>query len=121
MTAQSMCKLVNGGEFDVSKRTVAATKLGEGDSVVSIMPLLEQSNIVLQTKEGYFLKFPIGEIPEKKKTAVGVRVMKLGENDVVENVYYTQNALETSIEYKGKTILLNHLKTGGRDGKGIRK
>ncbi len=121
VTAQSMCKLVNGGEFDVSKRTVAATKLGEGDSVVSIMPLLEQSNIVLQTKEGYFLKFPIGEIPEKKKTAVGVRGMKLGENDVVENVYYTQNALETSIEYKGKTILLNHLKTGGRDGKGIRK
>ena len=121
VTAQAMCKLVNGGEFDVSKRTVAATKLSEGDSVVSIMPLLEQSNIVLQTKAGYFLKFPIGEIPEKKKAAVGVRGMKLGEKDVVENVYYTQNAIETSIEYKGKTILLNHLKTGSRDSKGTKK
>ena len=42
VTAQSMVKLVDGGEFDVSKRTVAATKLGEGDSVVSVMPLTEQ-------------------------------------------------------------------------------
>ncbi len=121
VTAQSMCKLVNGGEFDVSKRTVAATKLAEGDSVVSVMPLLEQSNIVLQTKEGYFLKFPIGEIPEKKKAAVGVRGMKLGEKDMVENVYYTQNAVESAIEYKGRTILLNHLKTGSRDGRGTKK
>ncbi|MCI8529137.1 MAG: DNA topoisomerase 4 subunit A [Lachnospiraceae bacterium] len=121
VTAQSMCKLVNGGEFDVSKRTVAATKLGQGDVVVSIMPLLEQSNVVLQTKAGYFLKFPIAEIPEKKKAAVGVRGMKLGEQDVVEKVYYTQNAIETSVEYKGKTILLNHLKTGSRDSKGTKK
>lgn len=121
VTAQSMCKLVNGGEFDVSKRTVAATKLNEGDWLVSIMPLLDQSSIVLQTRSGYFLKFPIGEIPEKKKAAVGVRGMKLGEKDTVENVYYTQNAVETSIEYKGKTILLNHLKSGSRDGKGTKK
>ena len=51
VTAQSMVKLVNGGEFDVSKRTVAATKLGEDDSVVSVMPILERNSIVLQTKE----------------------------------------------------------------------
>ena len=39
VTAQSMIKLVSGGEFDVSKRTVAATKLAEGDQVLSVMPL----------------------------------------------------------------------------------
>ena len=31
MTAQGMIKLVDGTEFDVTKRTIAATKLGEGD------------------------------------------------------------------------------------------
>ena len=66
VTAQSMMKLVDGGEFDVSKRTVAATKLNDGDYVVSVMSVLEQRNIVLQTKEGFFLRFPIEEIPEKK-------------------------------------------------------
>jgi len=121
VTAQAMCKLVDGGEFDVSKRTVAATKLGEGDSVVSVVPLLEQNSIVLQTKAGYFLKFPIEEIPEKKKTAVGVRGMKLGEGDVVENVYYTDKDEEMIIEYKGKKLNLKTLKNGSRDGKGTRK
>ena len=98
VTAQSMMKLVDGGEFDVSKRTVAATKLGENDRVVCVMTLLEQRNIVLQTKEGYFLRFAIEEIPEKKKGAIGVRGMKLGAKDAVEKVYLIQNTVDTSIK-----------------------
>ncbi len=120
VTAQSMMKLVDGGEFDVSKRTVAATKLGEGDRVVNVMSLMDQRNIVLQTKEGYFLRFPMEEIPEKKKGAVGVRGMKLGDKDEVEHVYYLTNGVETSIEYKGKHVLLNNLKPGKRDARGAR-
>ena len=120
VTAQSMLKLVDGGEFDVSKRTVAATRLGEDDSVISVMPIEEQSSIVLQTREGYFLKFPLEEIPEKKKAALGVRGMKLGARDAVENAYYIQNTVETAIEYKGKTVILNNLKLGKRDSKGTK-
>lgn len=120
VTAHANCKLVDGGEFDVSKRTVAATKLEDGDTVVSIMSLLEQRNIILQTKEGFFLRFPIEEIPEKKKGAVGVRGMKLGAKDAVERVYYTQNGIETSIEYKDKRLVLNSLKAARRDTKGTK-
>jgi len=120
VTAQSMMKVVDGGEFDVSKRTVSATKLSEGDKVISVVALHEQKNIVLQTKEGYFLRFPLEEIPEKKKGAIGVRGMKLGDKDLVENVYYTQNAVESAIEYKGKNMILNHLKLGKRDSKGTK-
>ena len=120
VTAQSMMKLVDGGEFDVSKRTVAATRLNEGDTVVSVVSLLEQRNIVLQTKEGFFLRFPIEEIPEKKKSAVGVRGMKLGPKDLVEQVYYIQNTVEATIQYREKTVVLNHLKAGKRDSKGTK-
>ena len=81
VTAQSMVKVVDGSEFDVAKRTVAATKLNDQDRVVSVAVLKEQRNVVLQTKDGYFLRFPIEEIPEKKKGAIGVRGMKLGEKD----------------------------------------
>jgi len=66
-TKLSMLKIVDGGEFDVSKRTVAATKLQDGDEVVSVAVWKEQTNIVLQTAGGYFLRFPIEEILEKKK------------------------------------------------------
>ncbi len=121
VTAQSMVKLVDGGEFDVSKRTVAATKLGEGDSVISVMPVTDQSSIVLRTKEGYFLKFAMEEIPKMKKNAIGVRGMKLGPKDAVEDAYYIRNTVETAIKYKDKTLVLNHLKAGKRDGKGTKK
>lgn len=120
VTKQSMMKVVDGGEFDVTKRMVAATKLQEEDEVVSVEIMKEQKNIVLQTEEGYFLRFAVEEIPEKKKGAVGVRGMKLSAKDRIENVYYTQNAVEKSIEYKGKQVELNKLKAGKRDGKGTK-
>lgn len=119
-TKQAMLKIVDGGEFDVAKRTVAATKLAEDDEVVSVVTLKEQRNIVLQSVEGYFLRFPIEEIPEKKKGAIGVRGMKLGAKDSLEAVYYTRNAVEQTIEYNGKEIELNKIKLGKRDGKGVR-
>ncbi len=119
-TKQSMLKVVDGGEFDVTKRTVAATKLAEGDEVVSVVIMKEQRNIVLQTAEGYFLRFAVEEIPEKKKGAIGVRGMKLGTKDWVENVYYTMNSIDLTIEYKGKKVELNKLKAGKRDGKGVK-
>ena len=36
VTAQAMMKIVDGGEFDVAKRTVAATKLQDNDEVISV-------------------------------------------------------------------------------------
>ncbi|MCI9072198.1 MAG: DNA topoisomerase 4 subunit A [Lachnospiraceae bacterium] len=120
VTAQSMMKVVDGGEFDVSKRTVASTKLQDGDSIVSIVCLHEQKHVVLQTQEGYFLRFALEEVPEKKKGAVGVRGMKLGDKDLVEGVYYTQNAMEASIQYKSRNLVLNSLKLGRRDTKGVK-
>ncbi len=120
VTEQSMMKIVDGGEFDVNKRTVAATKLGDNDKVVSVYVLKDKSNIVLRTKEGYFLRFPLTEIPDKKKGAIGVRGMKLGPKDLVEEVYYTQNAVESKIVYKEKEINLTALKAGKRDTKGTK-
>ena len=120
VTKMSMMKLVDGGEFDVRSRTVAATKLLDGDEVVSVQPLKDQRNIVLQTKEGYLLRFPVEQIPAKKKTAVGVRGMKLGPKDSVEEVYFTKNAVETSIDWHGKNLVLNGIKLGSRDSKGVK-
>lgn len=119
-TRQSMLKVVDGGEFDVAKRTVAATKLGDGDEVVSVVIMNEQKNIILQTAEGYFLRFAVEEIPEKKKGAIGVRGMKLRPKDYVENVYYTVNTVDQIVAYKGKEVELNKLKAGKRDSKGVK-
>ena len=120
VTKQAMCKIVSGGEFDVAKRAVAATKLNEDDELVSIAPLTEQQNIILQTANGFFLRFPIYEISIMKKNAVGVRGIRLNEGDYIENVYYTHATDNQSITYKNKNIELNKIKLGKRDAKGTK-
>ena len=120
VTKQAMCKIVSGGEFDVAKRAVAATNLKEYDDLDSIALLTEQKNIILQTANGFFLRFPIDEISIMKKNAVGVRGIRLNEGDYIENVYYTHATDNQSITYKNKNIELNKIKLGKRDAKGTK-
>ncbi len=120
VTKLGMCKLVDGGEFDVSKRTVAATKLMDGDLVVAVVPLFDQKYITLETKNSMVIRFLIEEIPEKKKVAVGVRCMKLVAGDLVENAYFTKEFDETCVEQNGKKMMVNSIKLSKRDGKGIK-
>lgn len=120
VTRQAMMKVVDGGEFDVAKRTVAATKLGDDDEVVSVEVLNDQKQVVLQSAEGYFLKFDVEEIPDKKKNALGVRGMKLSGSDHIEQVYYIQSGVEQMIDYRDKKVDLHKLKAAKRDGKGTK-
>ena len=118
VTRQSMLKQVAGEEFLVSKRTTAATKLQEEDEVVAIIKVLEEQNIVLQTEGGYFLRFLLAEVPEKKKGAVGVRGMKLQKSDRIEQIYLFTDGVDTKGSYQEKEVSLNRLKLNKRDGKG---
>lgn len=120
VTRQSMLKQVAGEEFLVSKRTTAATKLQEEDEVVAIIKVLEEQNIVLQTEGGYFLRFLLSEVPEKKKGAVGVRGMKLQKSDRIEQIYLFTDGVDTKGSYQEKEVSLNRLKLNKRDGKGTK-
>lgn len=120
VTRQGMCKIVSGGEFDVTKRTVAATKLGEDDELLDIEVVTEHQHIILQSRNGYFLRFDTDEISELKKTAVGVRGMRLGTGDYIECVHYCLPGSDDTIVYKDKNIPINKLKVNKRDTKGTK-
>lgn len=125
-TEQGMLKIVSGNEFQVTKRTVAATKLSEGDVLLSVIPLKIKTDggsqkpdmVILETKEGIFLRFALEEVPEKKKGAVGVRGIKLAKDDVLFHIYLMEDGGITSIDYKGKRLDFNKLKLAKRDTKG---
>ena len=55
-SSDGMLKQVDGGEFDVSKRTTAATKLNEGATVLMIQPVTgaEGETIVMGTEKGMY-------------------------------------------------------------------
>ena len=119
-TKMGYFKVVAGTEFDVAKRTIAATKLGDGDELVGIADMDELHTIVLQTHQGYFLKFQGEEIPEKKKGAAGVLGIRLGDDDYIEHIYFLKYGVEQMIVYKDKEMSLNKLKLAKRDTKGTK-
>ena len=119
-TAQGMIKKVEGTEFQVTKRTIAATKLQEGDSLITVKVVNDSQQVVLQTRNGYFLRFSAADIPVKKKAAVGVRGIRLQKKDELENVYLFEEGTETKIHYNEKEVTLNRLKQAKRDGAGTK-
>lgn len=142
VTKLGMMKLVDTSEFDVMKKTVASTKLTDGDELIGIYEtdartevlskfnydgtvgeeevVSSDQNIILQTANGVFLKFPLTDIPQKKKNAVGVRGIKLGSDDYIEDVYILTNGDELSMDYKGKMLDFGKMKMAHRDTKGTK-
>ncbi|MGN0335481.1 MAG: DNA topoisomerase (ATP-hydrolyzing) subunit A [Lachnospiraceae bacterium] len=120
VTKQGMLKIVSGSEFDVAKKTIAATKLYDGDEVIAVLAPEEGDQLVMQSKEGYFLRLAQEEIPEMKKTALGNKGMKLGAKDEVENAWLLRKGSTMTVLFKEKEIVLNHLKTGSRASKGTK-
>lgn len=119
-TRQGMIKKVEGTEFQVAKRTIAATKLQADDEVVSVQVITDNQNVVLQTKEGYFLRFLAEEVSEKKKGAIGVRGIRLKKKDELEHVYLFEEGKEAKVKYGEKEVTLNRLKMAKRDGNGTK-
>lgn len=120
VTRTSMCKLVAGAEFDVSKRTIASTKLAEDDELIFIGSASEMDQVVLQSQGGYFLRFTKQEISTMKKTAIGVRGMKLGDEDYLEHAYLLAAHQEYTISYHDKDYSLNKVRLAKRDTKGVK-
>lgn len=195
-TKKGMMKFVDASEFDMSRLSAAATKLTEGDEVISIelfdatrqkiheeeesdaeqgiaitggsedgisdyidpeddqltfefidindgsssivgmeeeeaapeegkkpeakAKFVTSKMVVLQTKEGVFLRFKLNEVPEKKKGAVGVRGIKLSPEDEIDKVYIVGFGDKTSIKYHNKDVELMKLKLAKRDTKGTK-
>ena len=56
--------------------------------------------VSLETKKGYKLKFPLDEVPAKKKTAVGVRGMKLSEGDSLKSAEVIKGKVKGTIGHR---------------------
>ena len=116
-TRMALVKTVPAEEFITNNRTVASTKFQDDDKLVTVRPAAE-GDVVLQTVNGYFLRFDGAEISEMKKNSKGVRGMKLEREDELENLYLVNE--DPVVVYKKKEIQLGRLKVAKRDGKGTK-
>ncbi len=120
-TKTAMLKQVDGKEFDVAKRTTAATKLADDDAVIFVAPVEENMTIVMQSAKDMFLRIAADTIPEKKKGAIGVCGMKLAAGDELTNIYALGEEEPPVVVVKDKEIALNRLHIGNRATKGVKK
>lgn len=121
VTGSGMVKAVPGTEFDVIKKTVAATKLTPDDRVVFVSGLGDTLSLVLQTRGGMFLRFAVEDIPEQKKNAIGSRGIRLSGDDTVENAWLLSQGDKTVIKVHDTEIDITRLRISKRDGKGTKR
>ena len=121
VTANGFVKIVSGGEFETRLKTVNATKLTEGDTLVSAGVITDQKYAVLITANGYLFKYPLEQIPEMKKTAAGGKIMKLGKGDTVELAVLAKEKEDKPLVYRDVEIDLSKVRAGSKNGKGSKR
>jgi len=120
VSTDGLVKRVEASEFDVGKRTTAATKLADGESLVAVAEISEESQLILESENGYYLRFKAEEIPYKKKAALGVRGMRLASGDRVSGVYLFDSAYGESVHIGEANVPVSRFKPAKRDGKGTK-
>jgi DNA gyrase subunit A len=118
VTKSAMMKIVSGGEFDVTRKLVAATKLAEGDELISVSVVTDEESCVLYTENGYGLRFLLEEVPDQKKTAVGVHGMNITKNDSVRDVWLLKPEESREVSIGEKSFDIGTVKIAGRNTKG---
>ena len=116
-----MIKLVSGNEFDVSKRTTAATKLAEEDTLIYVAVIEPEDSFVMQSEKNMFLRIAVEEIPQKKKAAIGVRGMRLADKDQFAACYVLHPEEDPVVTVREKEVHLGRLHLAKRDTKGVKK
>ena len=118
-TAHAMVKVVPGSELStVNRNTVAATKLADGDTLVTVLDTADGSDVVMATKNGYFLRFSLEEVSEMKKNSRGVRGMKLTSGDMLYAAWIMEKNAPKTVKYREKMVDLGALRDAKRDGRG---
>ena len=123
VTKKGYIKLVSGAEFETGRQMIAATKLDADDEVVGVIMLSASDvltgtkKVILLTKDGLSLGFPLSEVSELKKTSRGVKGITLEKEDTVAFATVVHPAAET-FEYEGKTLNARRVRNRKRAAKG---
>lgn len=120
-TKTGQVKLVPGAEFVSSVRSITATKLQDGDAVIMAGMADESDTVVLLSAMGYYTRFALSEVPEKKKAAIGVRGLKIQEGDELKAAYLLGGQGEFSIDYNGGKLSLGRIRISKRGTKGTKR
>lgn len=113
-TTKGFVKLVSGAEFETIRTAISATKLEDGDTVCGITALSAadilagKHKVIMLTKKGLSLGFPLDQVGEMKKTGRGIKGITLDAGDQLVYAGAIPPSMETffynDTEYNAKKI-----------------
>lgn len=121
VTELGLIKQIDGKELNTNNRQVVATKLGEGDKVLSVRLVSVDSGyeeVILASDGGYIVKFPLIAVNLYKKTSKGEKAMRLLEGEKLVAMYLLSDG--DIVKIHGKPVNLLKLKLSNRNDRGTK-
>ena len=121
VTEWGLIKQIDGKELSTNNRQVVATKLGEGDKVLSVRLVSTDSGyeeVILVSDGGYIVKFPLIAVNLYKKTSKGEKAMRLLEGEKLVAMYLLSDG--DIVKIHGKPVNLLKLKLSNRNDRGTK-
>ena len=122
ITKKGYVKQVSGIEFETSRYMVNASKLDADDLLVAVEQVMPEDaifgdrKVIMITKKGMSLGFPLAEVNEFKKTSRGLKGIALADNDEV--LYGALVQPDTDIKvFDGKKYNVKRIKLRKRNDK----
>ncbi|ROR31559.1 DNA gyrase subunit A [Mobilisporobacter senegalensis] len=122
-TKYGYIKLVSGAEFETNRSMISSTKLDTNDELVSVTMLSAHDilagnrKVIMLTKKGLSLGFPLEEVSELKKTSRGVKGITLEKEDNVSFATTVDSNSEIFI-FEGKELNAKKVRNRKRGAKG---
>ncbi len=126
VTKNGFIKLTSGAEFETGRQMIAATKLEDKDEIVSITMLSASDvlggdhRVIITTRNGYGLAFPLAEVPEFKKTGRGVKAISMDKSDKIIFATAAASGAPDLILPNGKELPVKKLRMKPRASKGTK-
>ncbi len=108
---------------NIRSRGLAAMNLKREDELVSACLAQSRTDVVMVTKRGQAIRFPIDHVPKRSRAAGGVRGIRLAPKDSVVSMDMTMpnnTLLVASKGGYGKCTALSHYRGQARGGVGLR-
>ena len=109
-------KRVDGSVYDLSKKKSQAAK--EDQKIIYMGLAEEEEQLITATKNGFYQRTDITELPVQGKGAAGVRIMKLAKEDTI--CYAVTGKSDASFTVQEEIYPFTRIKHTSRDTKGTK-
>ncbi len=123
ITAMGQIKRSQASEYDVRSRKFSAVTLKKDDRLIAVMETSAAKDLMLVTRQGMAIRFPLDSIPVQGRNSSGVRGIQVEDGDEVRFCFSLEPASSLVVftdRGYGKRVLERDLDAQNRGGKGFR-